>query len=55
MIFFFLDYGFYFVGWGFIVEIVIYGLCFIMGGVFDYFFKLIIVLGYMGEGLLYWL
>jgi 2,3-dihydroxybenzoate decarboxylase len=51
----FLDYGLYFAGWGFTVETATHGLRLIMGGVFDHFPKLKIVLGHMGEGLPYWL
>lgn len=51
----FLDYGLYFAGWGFTIETATHALRLIMGGVFDRFPKLKIILGHMGEGLPYWL
>ena len=51
----FLDHGLYFAGWGFAVETATHALRLIMGGVFDAFPKLRIVLGHMGEGLPFWL
>ncbi|MDG2989794.1 amidohydrolase family protein [Candidatus Synechococcus calcipolaris G9] len=51
----FLDYGLYFAGWGFTVETATHALRLIMGGVFDCFPRLKIILGHMGEGLPYWL
>ncbi len=51
----FLDYGLYFAGWGFTIETATHALRLIMGGVFDQFPKLKIILGHMGEGLPYWL
>lgn len=51
----FLDYGLYFAGWGFTIETATHALRLIMGGVFDHFPKLKIILGHMGEGLPYWL
>jgi 2,3-dihydroxybenzoate decarboxylase len=51
----FLDYGLYFAGWGFTIETATHALRLIMGGVFDHFPRLKIILGHMGEGLPYWL
>lgn len=51
----FLDYGLYFAGWGFTIETATHALRLIMGGVFDRFPRLKIILGHMGEGLPYWL
>ena len=51
----FLDYGLYFAGWGFTIETATHALRLIMGGVFDQFPNLKIILGHMGEGLPYWL
>jgi len=51
----YLDYGLYFAGWGFTVETGLHALRLIMGGVFDHFPKLKIILGHMGEGIPYWL
>lgn len=51
----FLDYGLYFAGWGFTIETATHALRLIMGGVFDHFPKLKVILGHMGEGLPYWL
>ena len=51
----FLDYGLFFAGWGFTIETATHALRLIMGGVFDRFPRLRIILGHMGEGLPYWL
>jgi 2,3-dihydroxybenzoate decarboxylase len=50
-----LDYGLYFAGWGFAMETATHLMRLIMGGVFDRYPKLRIVLGHMGEGLPFWL
>jgi len=51
----YLDYGLYFAGWGFAAEGGLHAMRLIMGGVFDRFPKLKIILGHMGEGIPFWL
>jgi 5-carboxyvanillate decarboxylase len=51
----YLDYGLYFAGWGFAVETSLHAMRLIMGGVFDRFPDLKIILGHMGEGIPFWL
>ncbi|HEY5624053.1 MAG TPA: amidohydrolase family protein [Gammaproteobacteria bacterium] len=51
----YLDYGLYFAGWGFAAETSLHAMRMIMGGVFDRFPDLTIILGHMGEGLPFWL
>lgn len=55
MIVFYCDYVFVGLIWGFVVEMGLYVLCLILVGVFDDFFKLCIVFGYLGEGLLFFI
>jgi 5-carboxyvanillate decarboxylase len=51
----YLDYGLYFAGWGFAVETSLHAMRLIMGGVFDQFPDLTIILGHMGEGIPFYL
>jgi 5-carboxyvanillate decarboxylase len=51
----FLDYGLYFAGWGFAAEAGLHAMRMIMGGVFDRYPRLKIVLGHMGEAIPFWL
>ncbi|OGA29051.1 MAG: amidohydrolase [Betaproteobacteria bacterium RIFCSPLOWO2_02_FULL_65_24] len=51
----YLDYGLYWAGWGFAAETGLHAMRLIMGGVFERFPKLKIILGHMGEGMPFWL
>jgi len=51
----YLDYGLFWAGWGFAAETGLHAMRLIMGGVFERFPKLTIVLGHMGEGIPFWL
>lgn len=51
----FLTYGLDGAGWGFSVETSLHAMKLVLSGLFDQFPKLKIVLGHMGEGVLFWL
>jgi 5-carboxyvanillate decarboxylase len=51
----YLDYGLFFSSWGFAAETGLHSMRLIMGGVFDRFPKLRIILGHMGEAIPYWI
>ena len=49
------DHGLYFATWGFAAETGLHAMRLILGGVFDHFPRLKIILGHMGEGIPFWL
>ena len=51
----FLSYGLEGAGWGFAAETSLHAIRLILSGVFDYFPKLKLILGHMGEGIPFWL